>query len=113
MEAQDYIVEDVYVYQDNYSAILLENNGAQSIRKGSRYMQMNYFFITDKIKSKEIRVTYCPTKQMSTDFFTKPLQGVLYFTYRNSILGINEENMPIYMQSYELYHQSMKIIAKP
>ena len=27
MEAQGYAVEDVYVYQDNQSAILLENNG--------------------------------------------------------------------------------------
>ena len=26
MEAQSYAVEDVYVYQDNQSAILLENN---------------------------------------------------------------------------------------
>ena len=43
MEAQGYHVEDVYVYQDNQSAILLENNGARSIGKGSRHIKIKYF----------------------------------------------------------------------
>lgn len=113
MEAQDYSVEDLYVYHDNQSAILLENNGAQSIGKGSRHIKIKYFFITDKVKSREIRVIYCPTKQMVADFFTKLLQGVLYFTHRNAILGIREEDMHLYIKSYELHRQTMKGIVKP
>ena len=113
MEAQDYSVEDVYVYQDNQSAILLENNGAQSIGKGSRHIKIKYFFITDKVKSRKIWVIYCPTKQMVADFFTKPLQGVLYFTHRNAVLGIKEEDMHLYIKAYELHRQTMKGIVKP
>ena len=33
----------------------------------------------DKIKSKEVVVEYCPTKKMVADFFTKPLQGKLFY----------------------------------
>ena len=95
MEAQGYTVKDVYIYQDNQSAILLENNGAQSIGKGSRHITIKYFFMTDKVKNKEVKVTYCPTKQMVADFFTKPLPGILYSTHRNAVLGISEEDMPL------------------
>ena len=35
MKYQGNLVEDVYVYQDNESAILLENNGINSMGKGS------------------------------------------------------------------------------
>ena len=112
MEAQNYTMEDVYVYQDNQSAILLEKNGAQSIGKGSRHVKIKYFFITDKVKSKELSIIYCPTKQMVADFFTKPLQGELYFTHRNAILGIQECDMPIYIKSYKEYRASIVSILK-
>ena len=43
--------------------------------KGSRHIRITYFFIIDKIKNKEIRIIYYPTKQIVADFFTHPLQG--------------------------------------
>ena len=78
IEGQGYTVEDAYVYQDNQNAILLENNGAKSGGKGSRHIKIKYFFVTDKIKDKELKIIYCPTKEMIADFFTKPLQGILF-----------------------------------
>ena len=105
MVAQDYTVEDVYVYQDNQSAIILEENGSLSIGKASRHVKIKYFFITDKVKNKELRIIYCPTKQMIADFFTKPLQGGLYFTHRNAILGIQECDMPLYIKAYKEYRE--------
>jgi len=116
MEVQAYNIEDVYLYQGNQSAILLENNGVQYIGKGSRHVKIKYFFITDKVTNKEMKVIYCPTKEMIGDFFTKPLQGALYFVYRNSVLGINEADMPIYMKAYKQYHESRDLangIVKP
>ena len=56
MEAQLCIVEDVIVYRDNQSAILLENNGQKSVGKGTRHVQIKYFFVTDKIKIDEMKV---------------------------------------------------------
>ena len=40
MEAQGYVIEDVYVYQDNESAILLEENGYKSVGKASRHVKI-------------------------------------------------------------------------
>ena len=57
-------------------------------------------------------IIHCPTDKMIADFFTKPLQGELYFVHRNSVLGINSEDMPIYINDYKLYKESMKGIVK-
>ena len=103
MEAQGYQVEDVYVYQDNQSAILLETNGMKSVGKNSRHIRIKYFFVTDRVKDKELKVIYCPTKEMVADFFTKPLQGVLFVTHRNTVLGVSQNDMPLYRQRYEEY----------
>ena len=49
MESQGYTVEDIFVYQDNQSAILLEKNRQKSVGKGTRHIKIKYFFVTDKI----------------------------------------------------------------
>ena len=36
---------------------------------------------------------YCPTEQMTADYFTKPLQGTLFRKLRDFIMGI--ENGPV------------------
>ena len=108
MEAQGCIVEDVYVYQDNQSAILLEKNGMKSVGKGSRHIKIKYFFATDKIKNKEMKVIYCPTEEMLADFYTKPLQGVLFVNHRNKIMGIAPKDFPLYEREYVDFMKSIK-----
>ena len=103
MEEQGCAVEDVYVYQDNQSAMLLENNGMRSVGKGSRHIRIKYFFVTDKIKDKEMKVIYCPTEDMLSDFYTKPLQGALFFKHRNKIMGIDQDEFVIYQKQYNEY----------
>ena len=75
LEGQGYTIQDNIVFQDNQSAMLLENNGQRSSTKRTRHLKIRYFFVTDKIKSKEMSVEYCPTGDMRADVFTKPLQG--------------------------------------
>jgi hypothetical protein len=75
LSAQGYAPDKSVIYQDNKSAILLEQNGRASSSKRTRHIDIRYFFVTDRITNNEIRIEYCPTKQMVTDFFTKPLQG--------------------------------------
>ena len=107
MEEQGCIVEDVYVYQDNQSAILLESNGMKSVGKGSRHIKIKYFFATNKIKSKEMKVIYCPTEAMLADFYTKPLQGTLFVNHRNKIMGIKPDDIPQYIKEYEEYMKTL------
>ena len=104
IEAQGYTVDDVIVNQDNQSTMLLANNGMDSVGKNSRHVKIKYFFVTDKIKNKELRLKYCPTDDMIGNFFTKPLQDALYVKHRNSILGITEEHMTLYLKEYAQYH---------
>jgi hypothetical protein len=87
LEAQGYKITDNILYQDNKSSILLETNGRGSSGKRTRHINVRYFFIADRVKSKEIRIEYCPTSIMIADYFTKPLQGLLFRQLRNMIMG--------------------------
>jgi hypothetical protein len=92
--------EDV-LYQDNEASILLENNGRMSCGKGSKHIHIRYFFVTDRINKREIRVEHCPTKEMIADYYTKPLQGSLFQKFRDLVLGIKLEDVNEYKESYK------------
>jgi len=89
LEAQGYEVE-VIVYQDNTSTIQLENNGKESSGKRTRHLNIRYFFITDCIKKKLLRVEYCPTDDMIGDFPSKPLQGRKFKKHCRLIMNSTE-----------------------
>ena len=94
MEAQGYKIDDNVLYQDNQSAMLLEKNGRGSSGKRTRHINVRYFFIADRVKSKEIRLEYCPTGIMVADYFTKPLQGQLFHKLRDMIMGKTDIPLP-------------------
>ena len=75
LEAQGYQVDDAIVYQDNQSAMLLEENGHGLSGKQTCHINIQYFFVTDWICRNDLKVVHCPTKRMLGDYFTKPLQG--------------------------------------
>jgi hypothetical protein len=87
LEAQGFGTTSSILYQDNQSAILLENNGRKSGSKRTKHIHMRYYFITDRIRSNELSVEYCPTQTMVADFFTKPLQGKLFYKFRSLIMN--------------------------
>jgi hypothetical protein len=94
LEAQGYKIDDNILYQDNKSSILLENNGRGSSGKGTRHMDVRYFFIADRVKSGEVRIEYCPTGIMIADYFTKALQGETFSKLRNMIMGNTDIALP-------------------
>ncbi len=73
LKCQGYRVNDNIIFQDNKSSILLESNGRSSSSKRTKHINARYFFITDRILKGEVRVEWCPTKDMVADFLTKPL----------------------------------------
>ena len=89
LKGQGYQIDDTILYQDNTSAILLETNGRQSSSKRTKHMNVRYFFIKEKVDSKEIKIAYCPTEDMLADFFTKPLTGKLFYKLRDLIMNID------------------------
>ena len=42
---------------------------------------------TYRIKAGKISVCHCPTEKMIADYMAKPLQGKLFITFRNVIMG--------------------------
>ena len=90
LEAQGYGHQDTMLYQDNQSAILLEKNGCKSSSKRTKHLNYQFYFITDRIHNKELFVEYCPTEEMVGDYFTKPLQGKLFYKIRKLIMNLKE-----------------------
>ena len=77
-----------FLLQDNQSSILLERNGRASSGKRTRHINIQYFFITDRVNVKEVEIECCPTKEMVADFMTKPLQGSHFRRLRDLIMGM-------------------------
>ena len=73
MKAQDYDVVENVIFQDNKSAILSEKNGKTSSGKRTKHISICNFFVTDMINKGDISVAWCPTDDMTGDFFTKPI----------------------------------------
>jgi hypothetical protein len=92
--AQSYGVTENIVYQDNKSAILLENNGKASSSKRTKHINIRFYFITDRIRQGEISVEWCPTGDMIMDYMTKPTQGALFKKFRDQIMGVVEAQGP-------------------
>ncbi len=88
LKSQGYKVSDNVIFQDNKSAMLLERNGKVSSGKRTKHINVRYFFITDRISKGEVRVEWCPTKEMVADFMTKPLQGSAFKKFRDLIMGL-------------------------
>ena len=99
-QSQGITIDDNILYQDNESAIRMEKNGKASCTKRTKHIEIRYFYITDKVKSGEINIEHCPTKEMIGDYFTKPLAGSLFKKFRNLILGINDGDMIKYKNAY-------------
>ena len=87
LKEQGFIVDENILYQDNQSAIKIEENGKRSSGQKTKHMDNRYFWIKDRLNSENIKIRYCPTEKMIADFFTKPLQGNLFRLFRDIILG--------------------------
>jgi hypothetical protein len=97
LEAQGYTIAENFLEQDNESAIKLEKNGRLSAGQRSRHIDIRFFWIKDRVLSDGLTIRHCPTLQMLGDFFTKPLQGVLFRKFRNVLLGYTHSDTLAYL----------------
>ena len=81
LEEQGILIKETKAYQDNTSSILMENNMKQSSTEQTKHMDICYFYI------RNISIQHYPTKDMVTDYFTKPLQGSMFIKLHNYIMG--------------------------
>jgi hypothetical protein len=83
------------LFQDNKSSILLEKNGKASSSKRTKHINIQYFFITDRVSKEEVSVVWCPTGDMIGDYATTPLQGALFRKFRDHIMGVTPARDPV------------------
>ena len=86
-EAQGYKLRENVFFQDNEGAEKMAKNGKLSCSSRSRHINIKFFWITDRVKKGRIQVKHCATDRMVADFFTKPLQGSKFHTFREIIMG--------------------------
>ena len=60
------------VYQDNMSTIALVKS-CKSNSDRTRHIAIRFFFVADRVASKEIKIEYMPTREILADILTKPL----------------------------------------
>jgi hypothetical protein len=86
---QGFHVKETGLCQDNMNSILIEKNGQSSCSKRNRHMNTRYFFIKEQVDSKRVRIEHCPTTEMVTYYFTKPLQGGPFRKLQGFIMNID------------------------
>ena len=87
MEEQGYKLKNNVVFQDNMSAIKMEKNGRRSCTGNFRHIHIRFFFSKDRYDKGEVSLDYCPTQEMLSDFYIKPLQGSLFHRSRAVTMG--------------------------
>ena len=64
--------EDI-LYQDDKSCIILHKNYLFSTSKGSKYINIYYFFAVDRIEKEKMRIVYYLIEDMIADRSSKPV----------------------------------------
>ena len=82
LEAQGYGIDKNILYQDNMSAMLLENTGKKSSTKNTKHINVRYYFIKDWVETRDVMIEHCPTEEFLRGHFKKPLQGALFRKFR-------------------------------
>mmetsp|Transcript_8119 Transcript_8119/g.18006 ORF Transcript_8119/g.18006 Transcript_8119/m.18006 type:complete len:389 (-) Transcript_8119:645-1811(-) len=88
------------VKQDNTSTIKMAKGGRRTCGKRTRSIDIRYFYITERINDGLIVMSYCPTKEMVSDYLSKPTQGSLFRLRRNTIMGISSDEYDRYELEY-------------
>jgi hypothetical protein len=70
-----YDIDEYVIFQDNMSALLLEQNRWVLSSKRTKHIKAKYFLIKNYYNAGEIDIKLCPVDAMWADILNKPLQG--------------------------------------
>ena len=69
------------------TTILVEQNGRAFSSKRTHHINIQYFFIKDRIASGEVELDCCPTETMLDNVFTKQLSA--FSQFRDGIMNVS------------------------
>ncbi len=87
MKAQGFAVSNNILYQDIKSTMLLETNGQASSSKGTRHIEVQYYYVANQVAKGDLIVVWCPLDKMIADFLLKPLQGKAFVKFWDLLMG--------------------------
>lgn len=73
------------IFGDNQGAIALSRNPVH--RSRSKDIDVKYHLIRDALNEERIFIEYCPTEDMVSDIFTKPVSKVRILKFKNFLFG--------------------------
>ena len=73
------------IFEDNNGAIDLSRNAKYHSR--TKHIDISHHFVRERVKSKEIDVVHCPSKDMVADVLTKGIPRVQFYKLRD-LLGV-------------------------
>ena len=88
------------VLQDNTSTIKMVKGGRRVYGSRTRNIHIRYFDAHERVNDGTIVVTYCPIKEMICIYLSKLLQGSLFRTHYNTLMGITSEQEIRYKLAY-------------
>ena len=71
--------------------VLLEKNRKKYSTKNTKHINVRYYFIKDRVDTRDIVNKHCPTEEMCGDHFTKSLQVALFRKFRSEIMNIPDD----------------------
>ena len=83
---QGYKKFPIRLEQDNQSCITLLTKG-RSTAETTRFIEIRKFWVSDYIRTGAVEIVYVPTEDMTSDYFTKPLQGAVFTKMVKKIMG--------------------------
>jgi hypothetical protein len=84
-----YLEGPTVVYQDNTSAIMMQESAAGHFSRSKHFMFLRSAFVKEHIDNNEITLQYLPTEYMCADMLTKPVSKELLNRYK-SLLCMND-----------------------
>ena len=88
------------VEQDNTSTIKLIKGGICVCGQRTRNVLIKYFCAHKRVVDGTIVVVYKPTKEMTSDYLSKSLQGSIFKTHRSTLMGLTPALEATYLLSY-------------
>jgi hypothetical protein len=82
--AQGHAVGPLVIYQDNMSCMALIERG-RSAAERTRHIAIRFFWISERVSSKEVQVVHKPSLQLYANLLTKPLQGPQFVLERQGL----------------------------
>jgi hypothetical protein len=76
--------------ETHYAECIALLNKGRSSAETTRFTEIRMFWISDYIQKGAVEVIYVVTEDMTSDYFTKPLQGAIFSLMSKKVMGKRE-----------------------